>query len=510
MAQPVEIEIKLNASPAMLENLRAHPQLDGKDHVAILVSTYFDTAGGKLGRGGAALRIREGEKGREQTLKLASAYGASIRRNEWNVPVAGDRPEISGFPVKARSALARLLDGFPLKPVATTRVERTTRRIHFGDSTIEIVFDVGTIQAGDREECVCELELELIQGHLSDALALARHLPLGPELHWSVSSKADRCHSLAFDLPPSAARAGPVKLSAASDVAHGFRIIAWNCFEQLLANYPLVIASGDKEGVHQTRVAIRRLRAAMNVFSDVIDDEVAPVLLAELKAAAASLGPARDLQILHERVVQAVPGSDQDFAELVAQLGVRRDAAVRSAQALLAAEQFQRLLFEFAAWLEGGEWLNRHGEAGGKKRLVPFAAGVLSKRRRKLRKVNDRLAELPDAARHSLRIHTKKLRYAADFFASLFRASAIAKQRNAFAKALGRLQDSLGELNDMAVAAAEREALFAELEPITGARQAAQLDGLLDAHGKPRRKLLKTAERLHKDLTQAPAWWKAG
>lgn len=295
MVQPVETEIKLTASPAMLEQLRTHAKLAGADHTTSLVTTYFDTTGGRLRRGGAALRVRDGAKGREQTLKLVSPGGSSVRRGEWNVATTSDLPEPCGFPAKARTALVRLLDGAPLEPVATTRIERTTRRLHHGGSAIEIAFDLGAIQTGDREASVCELELELVEGRFADILALALQLPLGPELSWSVSSKAERCHALAFDLQPAAVHARPVKLSPGMEVARGFQAIAWNCLDQLLTNYPQVVASGDPESLHQSRVAIRRLRATFSLFGDVVDDEAAPVLRAELKAVAKELGPARDL-----------------------------------------------------------------------------------------------------------------------------------------------------------------------------------------------------------------------
>jgi CHAD domain-containing protein len=213
---------------------------------------------------------------------------------------------------------------------------------------------------------------------------------------------------------------------------------------------------------------------------------------------------------LFERVAVAARVDDEDFSEMLTHLATQRDKAVASAQALLSTESFQRLLFEFAAWLEAGEWLNRKGDTGGNQPLLPFAARVLSRRRRKLRRVDDRLADLPHAVLHRLRIDAKKLRYASSFFVSLFPAKANASLRSSFAKALARLQDNLGVLNDMAVAAAGRETLFAELEPITAAKQAAQLGGLLEAQDKSRRKLLKEAERSLAEIAKAPAWWKAG
>lgn len=314
MARPLEIEIKLVATPAMLEKLRSDPVLAGEEQVSTLATTYFDTSSGRLRRGGAALRVRRGETGREQTLKLAPPNEGSIRRVEWNAELDGDHPELSNFPAKARTVLAQLLDGKPLEQIATTRIERTTRRLHFGKSAIEIAFDLGKIEAGARDEAICELEMELVEGKLADVIALALKLPLGPELNWSVRSKAERCHALAYALPLKVAHAGSLNLSPALDVAGGFQAIAWNCLQQILANYPLVIASGDAEAVHQTRVAIRRLRAAMSLFADVTDDATEPLLRSELKAVGSSLGPARDLDVLLERISAEARARDSELS----------------------------------------------------------------------------------------------------------------------------------------------------------------------------------------------------
>ena len=54
-------------------------------------------------------------------------------------------------------------------------------------------------------------------------------------------------------------------------------------------------------------------------------------------------------------------------------------------------------------------------------------------------------------ARHKLRIQTKKLRYAAEFFATLFTTKRALKRRKQFLPALERLQNGLGDLNDIAV-----------------------------------------------------------
>lgn len=510
MSEPVETEIKLSASPGMLDSLRGHPQLAGEDCASTLVTTYFDTADARLGRQGAILRVRDSAGSRrEMTFKLQTGSGASVRRMEWNATTHGETPDPAGFPLKARLALLRLLDGAALAEVATTTVVRTSRRIGFRGATIAIAFDLGEIRAGERVETLSEFEMELVEGRLADVLALALLLPLGPGLAWSARSKADRCLALAFGQPQAAAHAAALSLSPAMNVAAGFQAIAWNCLAQLLANYPLVTASGDPEAVHQARVAIRRLRAAGSLFRAVTRDEAGEALRAELKAVATSLGPARDLHVLRERVAQAAASGEGDLDELVAELGARRDAAVRAPGRLLAGEQFQRLLFRFALWLEEGEWLDRLEETGGDRLLVRFASRVLSRRRRRFRRVGDHLSDLPDPVLHGLRIDGKKLRYAVEFFASLHQDGMAAKDRQSFARALRRLQSALGDLNDMAVAGEASSALFSGADPITAARLTARLDGLLESHERSRRKLCKRADRALARVAEAPAWWKA-
>jgi triphosphatase len=75
----------------------------------------------------------------------------------------------------------------------------------------------------------------------------------------------------------------------------------------------------------------------------------------------------------------------------------------------------------------------------------------LTRRWRKVRKKGKALAQLDARSRHKLRIQAKKLRYAAEFFSSLFTSKRGGKRRGQFLAALERLQDGLGDLNDIAV-----------------------------------------------------------
>ena len=387
-----EIEIKLLASPAMLKGLRGRADLVGAETVQQLITTYFDTAEGRLGSKGAILRVRERPGGREQTLKVADRSGSAVHRNEWNVPIQGEEPDLALFPRPARTAIGRLLDGAAVIPVAMSRIERTSRHVRFGQSSIEVAFDAGSIEAGGHSEAVCELELELVEGRLADVLCLASQLPVGPDLSWSVTSKAARAHALAFATAPSTVHAAPVRFADQADASQGFRTIAWECLGQLLGNYQLVIARAEPETVHQARVAIRRLRAACSLFGDVIDDDEAPRLRAEMKAVAASLGAMRDLDVVLSRLDDAVSETGEDVSALKEHLESRRASATRDAQELLSGAPFQTLLFGFASWIESGAWRSESkADTLARQPIEDFAASSLAKRTRKLSPATQRI-----------------------------------------------------------------------------------------------------------------------
>lgn len=506
MADGLETELKLAASPAMLLHLRGHPLLAGKDKTLTLVTRYFDTTDGALHRAGATLRLREGGGRGEQTFKSTAKGRGSLQRGEWNAPAIGGAPDPAAFPPEAGRQLETLLAGANPQELAVTRVERTARRLRYGVSSIEAAFDFGTVEAGRRSEPICELELELVSGQAADLFALAQELPLGPELGWSVESKGARGHALALELPFAITRASDVALDPEMDVGQGFQAIAWNCLAHLLGNYPEVVVSGNPEALHQSRVAMRRLRAAFSLFAGHVASEEAPVFRAEWKAAASALGPARDLHVLIARVEKAAAETGSDAGELLDRLRSRRAAATREAQTMLAGKAFQHLLVRFAEWLERAGW--RAGDGATGPPLTAFAEHTLGRRRRKLTKGKP-LDLLSDDALHELRIKGKKLRYAAEFFAALYPQPNRAKARREFAKSLGKLQDCLGSVHDLAVAHDQREALFAELDPITGAGLSAQLGELLDRHGPSRKQLVRSAAKALARIASAPSWWQA-
>jgi CHAD domain-containing protein len=99
-------------------------------------------------------------------------------------------------------------------------------------------------------------------------------------------------------------------------------------------------------------------------------------------------------------------------------------------------------------WIEVGRWttdpalkkLREH-------KITEYAAELLTQWRKRFRKRGKKLSHLGSQQRHSLRMRTKDLRYAIEFFASLFPKHR--KRREVTLTALEKLQDTLGALNDL-------------------------------------------------------------
>jgi triphosphatase len=475
MAMTGETEIKLLASPAMLARLREA----GPTTTALLGTTYFDSADRRLAQAGLSLRLRRQDGTAEATVKSRGA----VRRGEWTVPVEGDLPRPDAFPARVHARLDKVLAGAVPAPVAGTAIERATRQVRHGGSLIDLAFDSGRIEAGACHEAVCEVELELVEGRLSDLLALAQTLPLGPDLRWSVLSKGDRCDLLARGVAPAPVHARALALSPDIDLAEAFQRVAWNCLDHLLANYLLVIATGDDEAIHQCRVAMRRLLAAWKAFGAHVADDRLPVLRAGLKAVGKTLGQSRDLFVLHQRLTEIAAGE----VALLAEIARHEAEATRAAQDALASSSFQALLFDLAQWIEAGAW--REGDTLGQP-LAPFARRLLAKSRRKLDPGHTPLAALSVEALHQLRKRGKQLRYTARFFDGLWDDD---RKHARMLDALGDLQDHLGAVHDADAANEAADTLFAEPGLAAHFRQ------LLDGDAGAREKHLRAASKaLHK------------
>jgi CHAD domain-containing protein len=231
--------------------------------------------------------------------------------------------------------------------------------------------------------------------------------------------------------------------------AQAFAAIARGCLAQLTDNAAGALAGDDPEYVHQMRVALRRLRSALRIFKPHLPDDFFQAAGEELRWLAALLGSARDWDVLAADTLPRMFGARPPRAaaelqrHLLDLIVERRDNGRAAVRAALAARRFRALVRE---WKRALAALEEHPPHGG--RLADFVAQVLRRSDKTIHLPAGSLARMSVDKRHRYRIAAKRLRYAVDFFAPLY-----ARERvKPYAGALARLQDSLGVINDNAVA----------------------------------------------------------
>jgi inorganic triphosphatase YgiF len=454
-----EVELKLEVLPKTIGTLKRMRSLrrNGHPRDKDLISVYFDTAKHKLRKHGMSLRVRHIGDARVQTVKANGQSAAGLfERQEWEAPIAGDTPDLRAT---RHTALDRL-DGkklaHALKPVFETRVHRTVLPLRRNGSRIELTLDQGQVCLGRKSAPISEVELELKRGHAADLFEVARELTGRVPARFAVRSKADRGYALVDDEPIVAVRRHEIALDPRMTAGEAFRAIALGCLHHVAANDPAV-RERDAEGVHQMRVGLRRLRAAMALFSDLLDDEETARIEGELKWLTGELGPARDLDVYVTGNIKPLQRSLPDQRGLDAlqrDLDARRSGAFTRARHAVSSARYRTLLLDALRWIEAGQWTASKDEliaARRRRNARDFARDELARRARKARKKARKLAKLDARGRHKLRIGIKKLRYAADFFAGLFDGRKARKRLRRFERQLEALQDSLGALNDIAV-----------------------------------------------------------
>jgi inorganic triphosphatase YgiF len=446
-----EVELKLALAEDHQARFLRHPLLKQAlaRHVETLDNIYYDTADLSLRRRGIGLRLRR--KGRLwlQTVKQAGASHAGLSsRPEWEGPYSGhfDFSEIDDPTVREWLQRPKLLTR--IVPICETRFRRITWTFAAAPGTVLLTLDRGWIIANGCREAISEVELELAGAPVHAIFALAAQLAQRVALTPSVLSKAERGYRLHLGTPRTPIKAATVALSAALPPFEAFRRIALSCLEHLQQNHHGALNSDDPEYIHQMRVATRRLRAALRLFAPVLPAGLADSLRLPFAALMTCLGRARDLDVLLAEianpVLTALPNEPR-LPALAGDITNRRYAARAEALALLAAPDYGRTLLSALESLHPVPAVDSLEIP-----LQSFATGRLRRLRKKLRRLAA-AAELDDpVSLHALRIGVKRLRYALEFFAPLAPAGA-------FARALQRLaalQDTLGQLNDLANAGA--------------------------------------------------------
>ena len=208
-------------------------------------------------------------------------------------------------------------------------------------------------------------------------------------------------------------------------------------------------ADWDTEFLHDFRVAIRRTRSALSQIKGVLPEDAVAHFKDEFRQLGRSTNRLRDLDVylLEEETYRAMlprslqPGLDAVFSRLKSE----RRRALKDMVQVLDTPEYRDLMDSWAAFLQGAQY------RGGKDSAVPaiaLARKFIYKRFKQVLKRGQAIRDdTPDEALHNLRIDCKKLRYLLEFFASLFHKDKMDKLIGYMKK----LQDNLGDFNDLSV-----------------------------------------------------------
>lgn len=456
-----------------------------------LRAQYFDTQTSSLAKSGVALRLRLEGRRWVQTLKMPGSH--RLEKIELNHPRPGPSLDLS---VYADTPAARIIDkhGDQLAVAYETDVKRLYRRIRTAAGVVEVALDQGHIQAGCLKLPVSEVEFELVAGQPHAMFLLGLKWLTTYRLVLDLRSKAERGTTLAAlaarlanlgdvdDAATTAARANAIasywaprgtnaiKLASQMTPDQALAAVTTECLDQIARNAAVLAEidtagfyrAGNPEHTHQLRVGMRRLRSAWSLFQKLTALPPQP-WRDELKVHFAALGTARDDDVLRETVMPELSAAGQPPLDLNS--GQHDEPSM----AITASPEFQRWLVELLAWTIGAHPLQADSQPQPEPQKVkgkhPTVHDALSKQLFKWhhKVLTDGLQfdKLPIESKHDLRKRTKRLRYGLQFAESLLPAKKLKNYR----RGLSRIQDILGEMNDLYVAREKFEGIREDQPP---------------------------------------------
>ena len=461
----MEYEIKLAIDAASAAQVKKIPVLRtsavSKPHDEEHVDRYFDTVGLDLWKHGFALRVRSAGGRHVQTIKGGGSALAGLHgRTELETEIDSDTPDLALFVRQVDEVLPKLVRNGGLhltqEPVFVNRTKRSSWMLALADGThVEVALDIGELQRGERTVQVRELELEVKDGDPARLYELAQQVHQAFPVRVENVSKAERGYALASEDKPRATKAAPVTLGRKASLGEALGAILANCLQQMQANERAVQA-GSVEGLHQMRVGLRRLRAALAMVRDVV---VLPEPLGgDIEWLAGELGDARNWDVFIDSVLPGLPLEEAHQPALARVEAAAREEAERHrarVRAAIASARYTGLVLGLGGWIANKGWTQAGvPEDGGLppdplaqkvRKAAPQLVQHASARVRKRARTFD-LSQVENL--HKVRIAAKKERYAREFFAALEPGKRGARRHNL----LVDVQEELGGINDAFVA----------------------------------------------------------
>ncbi len=434
------------AFAALCARFRTAP--DGKSRRRL---TYLDTFDWRLYEAGGTLAAAADGGA---TLLLWHSRAAGSRLRAWTGALPAFAWDLPAGPLRA--ALAPLLEARRLLPLVTVELEGTVVRVlDCNEKTVaRAAIERGRAAPPDASEArplPAILRVEAVRGFAAEAAAVVRFLEQESGLRRTAGGEADSALAAIGRRPLDYSSKLRLALEPATRAEEATRTILRALLDTLLANEDGVRRDLDSEFLHDFRVAVRRTRSALGQIRGVLPAEAVARFRTEFAWLGELTGPTRDLDVHRIKLAACrsafPPKVAADLAPFEEFLGRKRRQARRLLLAGLRSRRCRRLLDDWRAFLDGPP--SPVEAAPSAERAIVDVASERIRRalRRSLKRGKAIAAGTPPEQLHALRIELKKLRYLLEFFRSLYEPVEVER----LIGALKRLQDNLGDFNDLRV-----------------------------------------------------------
>lgn len=314
-----------------------------------------------------------------------------------------------------------------------------------------VATEVRTPDEGSEPALTTYLSLWPVRGYPNFSRKLAKHLGLVPKASSLIQDLYIDALAQAGKKPGSYSGKLDLQLKPEERSDLATKEILRYLFEIIKANEAGIRADIDTEFLHDYRIAIRRTRSALSQIRNVFPAEETEHFKQSFRYLGQLTNELRDLDVylLSEDEFEArLPEAmREDIVLLFDYLRAQRERALEEVKASLSSSEYTRILGEWEEFLN--EPIPEKTDAANAAiPIVDLARKRITKRYRRVIGEGEYILDhVQDELLHALRIECKKLRYLMEFFSSLFPR----KKMTRLIKQLKKLQDNLGEINDLSV-----------------------------------------------------------
>lgn len=234
-------------------------------------------------------------------------------------------------------------------------------------------------------------------------------------------------------------------------------------FVKMLHHEPGSRVGEDPEEVHDMRVATRRMRSTFRLLGSYYKPKAIRSYLSDMRRVAQALGAVRDLDVMivKLRAFQENFEGRDELEPVIAVFDQQRAKARKELIRALDKANYRKFVDDFASFVtkagKGAVPIDHDDVHPYQVRhLLP---GLVYDHIAAVRAYESVLEDASDETLHALRIEFKRLRYAVSIFSDVLGSSI-----NEFADELKRIQDHLGDMNDIHAAKERFDEIAPDLE----------------------------------------------